>query len=461
MIQVSGKEVVLTGMHFVLAAGTKNKAGQPVQGMPIILSKKHQLAEPVLSSILTAQPHALLIANTTLVAGTTTIEGTVYPVGSTVYVSHAAEQDKFMYNNLSSKILTSTKADETGKFTFVFEDQENNKGVTVWTEISANFAAASQSSLDIKVTYSNVVEPEPPEQPDDPDEPEEPEDPKPTQGGLAKVVYSYRDIQIEDSTIVPIYILQGQCPSDVSQVYVSIPTNEYSDDTLMLVELQNTIIPDGGTIIVDTPGFYYKEYTEQFTSSQIYVWCVSKTSTYITADYTCNAGTVNPVCLAGHTKILMSDGTEKELRYLTVDDEVMGGNGKPTLVTKWEESIESDYHTLYHFDNGVVIDEAHRHRFFNVESGYWKYLDEWKLGEHAKKWDGTITKLVNIEIINEPCRRYGLWTTSHDYFANGLLSGETAANQKLLSDATLLQASEMLASLDSNTLDKLYKGEIG
>jgi hypothetical protein len=139
----------------------------------------------------------------------------------------------------------------------------------------------------------------------------------------------------------------------------------------------------------------------------------------------------------------------------------MAGDYTPTRICKITRGIVSDYHTLYLFDDGTIIDEAHRHRFYNVDAGYWMYLDEWKIGDRAKNYDGNTPKLIRIERVDEPCRRYGLWTESHDYYANNLLSGETAANQTVLANATLEQAVDMLATVDADKLDKLYKGVFG
>ena len=49
----------------------------------------------------------------------------------------------------------------------------------------------------------------------------------------------------------------------------------------------------------------------------------------------------------------------------------------------------------------------------------------------------------------------------NDYFAENLLSGETAANQSVLANATIEQVIAMLSSLSPDKLEKLYEGELG
>lgn len=188
-----------------------------------------------------------------------------------------------------------------------------------------------------------------------------------------------------------------------------------------------------------------------------------------------------PPCLSGDTLITMADGSTKPLRELKFGDMVLSGDGEATAVISTSRGRFSDHHTLYTFEDGTVIDESADHRFFNVDLGYWAWLKDWRIGDRAVALGGPVvhvdgaggtalqgdgslvsptgatkkpsplsrlTALVKVERIDEPAECFGLWTESRDYWAGGLLSGETMANQRLLADATAEQAAEMLASIE-------------
>lgn len=170
-------------------------------------------------------------------------------------------------------------------------------------------------------------------------------------------------------------------------------------------------------------------------------------------------GGVSTPCLACHTLITMADGSLRRLDSLKPGDEVLSGDGRPTRVSRVVRGRWNDRHILYTFEGGTVIDEADKHRFYNLEQGFWQYLKDWKIGEHARRSDGTIAALLKVERIDEPMECFGLWTESRDYFAEGLLTGETAANQRLLKDATLEKAADMLASVPPEVLADYMRRE--
>lgn len=198
-------------------------------------------------------------------------------------------------------------------------------------------------------------------------------------------------------------------------------------------------------------------------------------------------GGASTPCLAGHTRITMGDGSLRRLDSLSPGDEVLGGDGQPTRVTLAVRGRWNVRHVLYTFEDGTVIDESDKHRFYNVEQGFWQYLKDWKIGEHAVALgadggaavDGGradtvsgpcdeipesvmarhLTALVKVERIDEPAECFGLWTESGDYFAEGLLTGETAANQRLLKDATPEKAARMLASVPPEVLADFMRRE--
>ena len=165
-----------------------------------------------------------------------------------------------------------------------------------------------------------------------------------------------------------------------------------------------------------------------------------------------------PPCLSGDTLITMADGSTRPLRELHFGDQVLSGSGEATAVISTSRGRINPYHTLYTFEDGTVIDESADHRFYNVDLGYWAWLRDWRIGDRARRVDGTETALVAVERVDEPAECYGLWTESRDYWAGGLLSGETMANQRLLADATAEQAAEMLASIKPEMLREMMGG---
>ena len=165
-----------------------------------------------------------------------------------------------------------------------------------------------------------------------------------------------------------------------------------------------------------------------------------------------------PPCLSGDTPITMADGSTRPLRELHFGDQVLSGSGEATAVISTSRGRINPYHTLYTFEDGTVIDESADHRFYNVDLGYWAWLRDWRIGDRARRVDGSTTALVAVERVDEPAECYGLWTESRDYWAGGLLSGETMANQRLLAEATAEQAAEMLASIEPEMLREMMGG---
>lgn len=183
------------------------------------------------------------------------------------------------------------------------------------------------------------------------------------------------------------------------------------------------------------------------------VWCYGSTPGLTV---TKNIASPAAVCLAGNTPISLPDGTTRRMDELQKGDTVLAGDGTPTVVVAVARGHFQPGHTLYTFEDGTVVDEIHDHRFYNVERGFWQYLPRWRIGEHARRIDGVEVALVSVERIEERAEMFGLWTESHDYWACGLLSGETAANQRLLADATAEQAADMAASMEEQAVLRLF-----
>ena len=145
-------------------------------------------------------------------------------------------------------------------------------------------------------------------------------------------------------------------------------------------------------------------------------------------------GTVNMrvTCLTGDTLVTMSDNTQKRLDTIALGDSVLSvdfatGKLMPRKVVytdKDEDKVGKSY-DIWKFSDGTEIKTVHRHEFYNVESASMKYMDEWKLGEHTLKQDGTHPTLIGHELVNKPIRHYKITLEGNTaYFANGLLTGD-------------------------------------
>lgn len=180
--------------------------------------------------------------------------------------------------------------------------------------------------------------------------------------------------------------------------------------------------------------------TFTFTATQPYVRIYNVTSTSgnveatgtssvykLTGDATFN---VFSSCLTGDTLITMADGSERRIDTLTAGEQVLSYNPdtsalEPDTIT-YSDSDMVKTHTEYDvwmLSDGTKIKTVLRHRFYNVERQSMVYMDEWNIGEHFRKSDGTTPSLVAHEKVAESVRHYTIFTDNQNYFANGCLSG--------------------------------------
>ena len=137
-------------------------------------------------------------------------------------------------------------------------------------------------------------------------------------------------------------------------------------------------------------------------------------------------------CLTGDTLVTMADRTEKRIDEIEVGDYILSYDwGTMSLVPNKVTYTDKDMnktHTEYDvwtFDDGSVVKTVHRHRFFNVERKAFVYMDEWKIGEHTVKIDGSMPMLVSHETVVETVNHYKIsGELGTNYFANGLLTGD-------------------------------------
>lgn len=149
----------------------------------------------------------------------------------------------------------------------------------------------------------------------------------------------------------------------------------------------------------------------------------------------------NDTCLTGDMLITLADGTTKRIDAITLADRVLAYNPE-TMVLEADEIIRCDSdkikthseYDIWTFDDNSVVKTVHRHRLYNVEKQAMVYMDEWNIGEHAIKVDGTKVALINHVNVQEEVRHYTIFTNHQNYFVNGLLSGNRYTKRLFIDD---------------------------
>lgn len=152
------------------------------------------------------------------------------------------------------------------------------------------------------------------------------------------------------------------------------------------------------------------------------------------------------ICLSGDTLITMADGTLRRLDSLAIGDVVLTRTGT-TPIVRLRRGHFAKQHTKYYFSDGSCIDETGTHRFYNVEQQIWQRLAKWQIGEHALNSKGVAIALLRVEHVTERIEQFGIWTEAHEYYANGLLSGDARANAMLFVNGTFKSFAKFLAGL--------------
>lgn len=161
----------------------------------------------------------------------------------------------------------------------------------------------------------------------------------------------------------------------------------------------------------------------------------------------------NTICLYKDSLLTLSDGTQKAMSDLNVKTDILlDKNKQPTKLKKIDTSISSIIKTQYYFDDGTIITITNKHRFYNIEQGFYQYLHLWNIGEHAQKIDGSTPALIAVKTIEEECICYGIWTESGTYWVDNLLSAETQANEECMEEATPAQVVNIMTSMTPSAL---------
>ena len=152
-------------------------------------------------------------------------------------------------------------------------------------------------------------------------------------------------------------------------------------------------------------------------------------------------------CLAWDTEISVVYEDEKgrkrvkkkKIQELKPGDEILSFDWKTMKLVpnkvKYVDGNENKTHYQYDkwiFDDGTIIKTVHKHEFYNVEAKRFKYMDEWNIGDHAYKQDGTKPKLIAHEVISQVVRHCTIvGANGTNYFANDLLSGDRTCPKEI------------------------------
>lgn len=144
-------------------------------------------------------------------------------------------------------------------------------------------------------------------------------------------------------------------------------------------------------------------------------------------------------CLLGDTEVTMGDGTIKQIKDIQLGDEVLSLDletgeqvVRKVIYTDAAMNKQVGIWDEWKFSDGTVLKTAHRHEFYNVEVGKLKYMDEWQIGDHAYKIDGTTPELVEHIVHNEAVNHYKITLEgSNNFFANSLLNGDRYCNEQI------------------------------
>ena len=137
-------------------------------------------------------------------------------------------------------------------------------------------------------------------------------------------------------------------------------------------------------------------------------------------------------CFVAGSKVLLPNNLTKNIEDVKVGDAVATLDPETlelstATVQDVKNSVEKIYsHKWYRFkfDDGSEVHLTGRHRFFNVDTQKFEWMQDFKVGERVYKIDGTMPAFVSVETIEEKVEYNTFWNVNRDnYFVDGFLSG--------------------------------------
>lgn len=213
----------------------------------------------------------------------------------------------------------------------------------------------------------------------------------------------------------------------INSNYSDASYQEYGDDWYSVYEIYNNMVirHHYNNTIGSWWDYLYNPGSSYYNNEGDYV---------LVSDYIQPNAIYNLVdeCLTGDHLITMGDGSLKRLDEIKCGDYVRSYDWstnklvpKKVIFTDADEGKTHIEYDKWTFDDGTVIKTVHRHEFYNAEAKRFKYMDEWEIGEHTYKEDGTKPALIAHETIKKTVQHYKITLEgSTNYFANGLLTGD-------------------------------------
>lgn len=426
---ISGSYFIIDGVSVGKEIGYKNAEGNLRPGLGFVSIGADGTPRQVsLAAALTDAPAAYVYTSAAFGAGNIHINGTVTPVSAVVHLS--VVNGDVSPEALLNGVLTSVQADNEGAWSCDVQLDAAGQ-VYAWVNSELSISAAMNTSVVIK-TGPDPEDPDPP----DPDEPR------------AYTISTDFEAVAEIINNNPNFNFNATItgPADLANVKLYAKSVDVGDEVLLPVTVTGENGEYGMTAQWSNAGTPYTQFrAEGGTDDPAGVMTVN------VVDY-------NAVCLSGDTLITLADGTSRRLDELMGDELVLGGDMQPARILRIARGTYSPKHTLYHFEDGTVIDETHEHRFYDVDQGFWQKLKSWRMGDRARRLDGGTPALVAVEPVEDRAEMFGMWVDRGSYWANGLLSGDASANRPLLADATVEQAADMAASLAERDLLQILGG---
>lgn len=160
---------------------------------------------------------------------------------------------------------------------------------------------------------------------------------------------------------------------------------------------------------------------------------------------TCEVSVNFWTCLTGDTLITLWGGKKKRIDEIEVGDKLLAFNTDtgllspdPVLYCDSHQNKTHSHYDKYEFNDGTVIKVVHRHRFYNVEEQRMIHLDVFFIGDRVYKEDGTMPKLISAVNHAEEgeIRHYTIFSKYNNYFANGILSGNSRTKEITIKEDT-------------------------
>jgi len=141
-------------------------------------------------------------------------------------------------------------------------------------------------------------------------------------------------------------------------------------------------------------------------------------------------------CLRGDTKILMADGSEKQLKDVKYGDMVMGWDldNHCGIAVKSYGAITTGKDSVWFynvFNNGKILEISKKHGIYSNTKGRCSTSDKWAAGEVGIGADGNDVMLAFTDKVEESeySATYTMVTENNTYFANGILCANNPSSK--------------------------------